>query len=309
MIGEKRGLLTFAVDRGLALLALRPLTRAVSRQSVRMMGRNLTVFDKDWLARAAGAALGDSWAREVIATLDGDGRGYLDTLTLWFERFPLASKKQRQGLKTRLESFVTSDHLGAVNELSWYEFMRRAGLQASPIPPANAPRPDFRVTAPAEFFVEVSTLNVSEAERRELQATGGVDLNHRETLRRLLLKAVSEKDAQVAYAASEKRPCLLVLFDYTFWSGFATDLFGFLVTALLGEEHAFTRLPVAVSAIVHAERRVLTGRIAISQRRSAIYYNPAAAYPLAVGSFDLLWQFGCDIGRTEPKAHEDWIWL
>lgn len=283
--------------------------QAVSRQSVRTMDQAVKVFDEGWRARVLDDAFGDSWAHEVMATLDGDGGLYLEILALWFGRFPLVSEKQRWQLKTRLESLTTSDHLGAVNELSWYQFMRMAGLQASPIPTANAPRPDFRVTAPAEFFVEVSTLNVSEAERKSLLATGGVDLNHHATLRRLLLKATGEKDAQIAHAASEGRPCPLVLFDYTFWSGLATDCVHFLATGLLGEQLAFAQLPVALSAIAYVERRVLGGRIAISQRRSAIYYNPAAAYPLTSGSFDLLPQFWRDIGEIQPKAQEDWIWL
>lgn len=274
-----------------------------------MMDQAVKMFDEDWRARVLGDAFGDSWAHEVMATLDGDGGRYLEILALWFGRFPLAPEKQRWELKRRLECLTTSDHLGAVNELSWYQFMCRAGLQASPLPTANAPRPDFRVTVPAEFFVEVSTLNISEAERKSLLATGGVNLNHHATLRRLLLKAGDEKDAQIAHAASEGRPCLLVLFDYSYWSGHPTNYFHFLASGLLGEQMAFAKLPVALSAIAYVSRRVHDGRIEISQRRSAIYYNPAAAYPLAVGSFDLLPQFWRDIGEIKPKAQEDWIWL
>ncbi len=273
------------------------------------MDQAMTVFGDGWRAHVVDNAPGDSWAHEVMAALDGNGRRYLEILALWFGRFPLASKKQRGELKRRLESLTTSDHLGAVNELSWYQFMRRAGLQASPIPTANAPRPDFKVTAPAEFFVEVSTLNVSEAERERLLTTGGVDINHHATLKRLLLKAADEKDAQIAHAASEGRPCLLVLFDYTFWSCLATNRFYFLATGLLGGQLAFAQLPVALSAIAYVERRVLDGRIAISHRRSAIYYNPVADYPLALGSFDLLPQFWRNIGEIQPEAQENWIWL
>ena len=281
----------------------------VSRQSVRMMDQAVRVFGDGWHARVVDNAPGDSWAHEVMAALGGNGRRYLDILALWFGQFPLTSKKQRAEMKRRLESLATSDHLGAVNELSWYQLMRRGGLQASPIPTANAPRPDFKVMAPAEFFVEVSTLNVSEAERESLLTIGGVDINHHATLKRLFLKAADEKDAQIAHAASESRPCLLVLFDYTFWSSLATDRFHFFATGLLGRQLAFAQLPVALSAIVYVERRVLDGRIAISQRRSAIYYNPVADYPLASGSFDLLPQFWHDIGEIQPEAQEDWIWL
>jgi|CXWL01.1.fsa_nt_gi hypothetical protein len=275
-----------------------------------MMDQAVRVFGDGWRARVVDNAPGDSWAHVVMATLHGNGGRYLEILALWFGQFPLASKKQRGELKRRLESLTTSDHLGAVNELSWYQFMRRAGLQASPIPTANAPRPDFKVTAPAEFFVEVSTLNVSEAERESLLTTGGVDINHHATLKRILLKVTDEKDAQIAHAASEGRPCLLVLFDYAFWSGHPTNCFHFLARGLLGERLAFAQLPVTLSAIAYVKRQVqLDGHIEISQRRSAIYYNPAADYPLAVGSFDLLPQFWRDIGEIQPQPQEDWIRL
>lgn len=296
-----------------------PLIGTLAARAVKIMGQNVTVFDGGWRARASGSALGDSWARAVIATLDAEGGVYLDTLAMWFERFPLTSEKQRWALKTRLESFTTSDHLGAVNELSWYEFMRRANMEVRPILPANAPRPDFKVTAPSEFFVEVSTLNVSDAEKRELQETGGVTLNHAEMLRRLLLKATGEKDAQIAYAASESRPCVLVLFDYmflsglppkddTFLSGLPPNFYRFLATALLGERLAFAQLPVALSAVVYAKRKISAGHIEISQQQSAIYYNPAARYRLVVGAFELR-QFGRDFGEVEPKSQEDWTRL
>lgn len=187
--------------------------------------------------------------------------------------------------------------------------MCRFSLKARPIPATRAPRPDFIVTSPTVFYVEVSTLNVSEAEKTELQTTGGVNLNHRETLRRLLIKCGVEKNAQAAYAAGEGRPCILVLFDYSSWSSLATNRYHFLADALLGEERAFLEVPVALSAIVYAERRVNDGHIAISNRRSAIYYNPAALYRFAVGHFSMLHQFGTDLGSVGPKAQEDWIAL
>jgi hypothetical protein len=139
--------------------------------------------------------------------------------------------------------------------------------------------------------------------------TGGIDLDHRETLRRLVLKASDEKHAQFEYVATEGLPCLLVLFDYTFWSGLAADFYRSLATELLGDERAFAQLPVALSGIVYVERRVSGGRIVLSRLRSAVYYNPGARYPIAAGAFDMLRQFGHDIGETTPKAEGDWIEL
>lgn len=242
-------------------------------------------------------------------TLDTGGGLYLAALRLWFERFPLKSETQKRALRTRLESFTTSDHLGAVNELSWWEFMRRADIEAIPIPPTRAPRPDFKITAPSESFVEVSTLNVSDAEKRQLQTGRGIDLDHSETLRRLLLKAAGEKKAQIEYAASQSRPCSLVLFDYTTWSGLGTQFFRFLATSLLGPRPAFTQLPSALSALVYIERKVIDGRLAISRRRSASYYNPNASCPLPLGTFGALRQFWHEMREAEPKSEQHWVWL
>lgn len=273
------------------------------------MSQHEQLFDEVWRARAVDGGLGDSWANDVVAALDSDGGQYLATLARWFTQFPAPSATDCSVLKTRLESFTTSDHLGAVNELSWYQFMRQSGFQVDPVSTAKTARPDFRLAGPADAFAEVSTLNVSQGERASLRATGGVDLNHRETVRRLLLKASDEKRDQFEYATTDGLPCLLILFDYTFWSGLATDLYRFLASELLGNEPAFSQLPSALSAIVYCERRVVGGRIVLSRLRSAVYHNPEARHPLAPGAFTMLRQFGHDIGETAPAAEGDWIEL
>lgn len=267
------------------------------------------LFAEAWRARVVADDIGDSWAHDVVAALGSEGGQYLATLATWFNQFPAPSQKDRSLLRTRLESFTTSDHLGAVNELCWYQFMRGSGFQVDPVPTAKTARPDFRLTGPATLFAEVSTLNVSEGEKTSLRVTGGVDLNHQATLRRLLLKASDEKHAQFEYAASEGMPCLLILFDYTWWSGLATELYRFLASELLGDDPAFAQLPAALSAIVYVERRVCGSRIVLSRLRSAVYYNPAARHPLAAGAFGMLRQFGHDIGEIGPKAEGDWIEL
>ena len=273
------------------------------------MSQHEQLFDEAWRARAVAGGLGDSWANEVVATLDSDGEHYLDTLAEWFTHLPAPSATDRSVLRTRLESFTTIDHLGAVNELSWYQFMRQSGFQVDPVSTATTARPDFSATGPAAVFAEVSTLNVSQSERASLRMTAGVDLNHRETVRRLLRKASDEKRAQFEYATTEGMPCLLVLFDYTFWSGLATDLYRFLASELLGNEPAFAKLPSALSAIVYVERRVARGRIVLSRLRSAVYHNPEARHPLAARAFSMLRQFGHDIGERAPDAEGDWIEL
>src|SRR5712691_3050176 len=272
------------------------------------MNGNEEVFGEAWRACAVAGGLGDSWVNEVVAPLESDGRQYLATLAKWFMQCPIASLADRSALRTRLESFTTSDHLGAVNELCWYQFMRQSGFQVDPIPTAATARPDFMLSGPASLLAEVSTLNVSQAEKT-LRVTGGVDLNHRETVRRLLRKASDDKHPQFEYAASKGMPCLLALFDYTFWSALATDLCRFLAAELLGDKPAFAELPGALSAVVYVERRVASGRIVVSRLRSAVYHNPEARYPLDASAFHMLRQFRHGIKESAPDAEGDWIEL
>jgi len=273
------------------------------------IGQDGKVFDEDWRVRATHPPVDDSWVGELVALMDAGGKRYLATLGSWFERFPFSSPKHRRAMKTRLESFVTSEHLGAVNELSWNEFMRKHGFHATPISPTTTPRPDFRITAPIDVFVEVSTLNVSEAQKNALNAIGGVDLDHNETLRRLLRKASEEKVAQLQFSANQTLPCLLVLFDYTLESGLPKDFYRFLATELLNRDAAFSRLPSALSGIIYVKRQVFDGHIRLSSHRSAIYYNPEARYPLTPGTFDMMWEFGRDIWERKPRSNKDWIEL
>ena len=113
----------------------------------------------------------------------------------------------------------------------------------------------------------------------------------------------------MSYAVHQKRPCVLVLFDYTIWSAFPTQFFYFLADFLLGKELGFNGLPTELSALVYVEQKVIDGRIAISRDRSAIYYNPNAQYPLPVGTFTVLNQFSCQMMEEEPKFADHWIWL
>jgi len=269
--------------------------------------KKLTVFDATWLTEAQAKGSNDSWAGEVIATPEGNI--YLDILRLWFDRFPLKSIKDRRALKNRLESFIRSDHVGGVNELSWWEFMCRMNLNAEPICTKTTPRPDFKVLTQPEFFVEVSTLNVSETEKKKLKKEGAVPLDHTETLRRLLLKAANDKKDQISYAASSQRACALVLFDYTTWSGLGTQFFRFLANALLGKGFEFAQLPVELSALVYVERKVIDGRVGISRDRSAIYHNPCATHPLPISTFSALRQFRFQMVETESTSLDHWIWL
>lgn len=274
------------------------------------MAMNPTVFDERWVARAR-KCTEHSWAYEVMKDIGTTGGIYLESLRLWFDKFPL-SKKQKKSLKVRLESCRNEDHLGAVNELTWWEFMQQTDMTVMPIPTSRTHRPDFQVKAPTNFFVEISTLNVSDKDKAEFESGGAVALDHSETVRRILCKMTEQKRSQISYAAEQNKPCVLVLFDYTTWSAFGTQFFRFLADFLLGEEPEFRVLPDELSALVYVERKVSYGRIGISLDRSAIYYNPNAKHSLQEVLFPALNQFRHKMITSEPKRPESenhWFWL
>ena len=272
---------------------------------ISMTSKSAFIFDEDWISRARGNTDQASWANEVIATLDTAGGIYLASLRLWFDGFPL-STKDKQRLAAGIESFRNQDHLGAVNELAWWAFLQRQQFIANPIPTANTSTPDFQVVAPSEFFVEVSTLNISEQDQTKFQVGDSIELNHTETVRRVLGKLTAEKLKQLSYG---QKPSVLVLFDYTTWSAFGTEFYRFLADFLLGKQIGFRSLPVELSALVYVEKKVFNGHIAISRLRSAAYYNPFAKYPLPIGTFTSLNQFWCQMVKTESVSSDDWLWL
>jgi len=272
------------------------------------MGKKLSVFDEQWLKQVRARESYDSWIDDVIADIGTTGGIYLTTLRLWFERYPLTNKPKRN-LKRSIESFNNEDHLGAANELSWWVFMQHCGLQVTPIPATSSSRPDFKVDTPSTYFIEVTTLNVSAYDKNQFRCKKSANLDNLETLRRILLKFITEKNRQMSYAANQKCPCVLVLFDYTTWSAFGAQFFSCLAEYLLSQRLGFKELPADLSALVYVERKVMDGKIAISQDRSAIYYNPYAKYPLPEGMFPELHQHYGQRLEEEPKFSEHWVWL
>ncbi|MBI4525443.1 MAG: hypothetical protein HY695_16705 [Deltaproteobacteria bacterium] len=266
----------------------------------------ITVLDGQWLRKAKARTAGDTWVDDVLGSIDAGGGVYLSTLRAWFDEFPLRGNKNKRAFKARIESFANEDHLGAVNEVSWWKFMERTGLEGIPLQPSKTARPDFYITSPSEFFCEVSTLNVSDNDKRSFRRCQGIDLDHRSTMKRLLLKVTREKQTQIAYGAQKHIPSVLVLFDYTTWSGFATEFYRYLAKLLLGSEGVLSLLPKDLSALVYIERKVLDGRIVLSRDRSAVYYNPSARHALPFGTLPTLIQFSNGIVEVRPNIPEPW---
>jgi len=273
---------------------------------------DIFIFDQDWLSKASSIQRGGQWVDDVIAEINGSGGIYLSTLRLWFSQFPISAKQKRH-LKQALESFNNTDHLGAVNELAWWKFTNSFGWSSSPIHTGKDKRPDFYVDSPSEFFCEVTTLNLSEKESGLLKSGKGVNLDHNLTLQRVLKKVVEEKNEQIKYGASKKRPCVLVLFDYTFWSGFGTQFYQALADFLLGICKGFMKLPPGLTAIVYVERNVLDGRMAISRGRSAVYHNPNSLFKLPETVFQMMRQYSLNKKEVLPPLKqtnpEYWFWL
>lgn len=278
------------------------------------MAKQTTIFDNDWIERTRKSAREkknteeESWAYDAIETLDTSGGIYLSSLRLWFNEFPLSSK-QKNALAKRLESTKNDQHLGGVNELAWWAFLRKEQFHVDPIPTATTPTPDFRINASCELFAEVTTLNVSKPDQGNLDAANTIALDHGDTLFRICRKVVDEKMKQLTYAADKQKPCVLVLFDYTPWSAFGTQLYRFLADYLLGEQSGFKSLPMELSALIYVERKCVNGHIGINRLHSAVYYNPNAKYAIQVGTFSSLNQFWCQMVSTEAKSTESWIWL
>ncbi len=161
------------------------------------------------------------------------------------------------------------------------------------------------------MFVEASTLNVSEADKKAIQQGCSVPLNHRHTIERALRKTICDKADQLYVEFSAKAPSVLVLFDYTTFSGYATGFYHVLAQHLFGEHLGFLKLPAELSALIYLERKILDGRICISKIRSAVYHNPNAAYKITDSVFGMFTQFAMRKIEMPPRdecaVHDAWF--
>lgn len=273
---------------------------------------SVAVFDSNWI-KLASKAPHNSWASDVLSDLNRAGGIYLNTLRLWFERFPFRSPKQRNALKNQLENLVNEDHLGGVNELCWWEFLTSFGWSAESIFTQKQRAPDFEVKSPETFFCEVTTLNVSNKDKKALRQGRSVPLNHSKTIGRILKKITTDKRGQIAYGASKKAPSVLILFDYTTWSGLGTQFYWVLASYLLGQTAGFRHLPLELSALVYVEKKAIDGRIVLSKIRSAVFHNPYATYRMSENVFCMLRQYWKTLTAIPPaqvlREKDAWFWL
>lgn len=255
------------------------------------------LFDSAWLARAEAGAPRESWVSELLAGPEVDRTRYLETLRRWFESFPRPAAEKAK-LARELESFDKAAHLGGVNELCWWEEMKALRWKAEPVPEGGEKRPDFRVSEPAPFYVEVTTLNMPAGwaerdpfdwQRRAaelgLRAKSALDLDRSELVHRMIGKLNSpEKAGQIAYAADRGLPIVPVVFDYTQWSGSGVPVHHAVGEILLDGDR-FRELPTSLSGIALMRKVVRSGTPLILPDESVLILNPYTPPGLAVPSF------------------------
>lgn len=233
-----------------------------------------TLFDDAWRCAACTAAPRDSWVAEGASSKDLTT--YLDTIRCWFQQLPLTGE-DRKHLRNRLESFSIENHIGAVNELSWWRMMKIAGIEIEAIPRSLESTPDFKMGSPADCYVEITTLNISKREKciAASEDEGVMELDVDEDIRRFLRKSISEKLKQVKYGFLRHKPSLLVIFDYSYFSGFGHQLHRKVDTAL-----SACSLPCELSAIAYVHKFVRCGRITINCNNLRMFLNKSARYQL-----------------------------
>jgi len=250
------------------------------------------LFSDTWLNDATNAPE-ESWALDVARDLNTNGQRYLDWIKCHYEYF-VGIDRSTLHLRKRLESIKTEDHLGGINELVSFSYMRKLGLQVRPLETTNRPRPDFRIVGGDDFFVEVSTLNVSDEDRIALTKLAGASLKQDRTIERVFVK-LNKKKEQFEYGENQSKPTALFLFDYSAHSGYGVQTAQAIDIALNREDCAYFSFPRSLSALVFFTKCVIDGRPVIRKSKTAIFHNPLASIELVLDPFH-------DIGQYEHGA-------
>jgi hypothetical protein len=225
------------------------------------------LFDDGWLKSIKNAK--NSWVSDVLKDLHGSGGIYLRCISKWFSELP-GSNKQKNHLRASLKSKDNSDHLGAVNELSWWKFLTSRGFELEPIPTGKSKTPDFTLKFMDHYVVfEVTTLNPSKDKN-----CSEINNSQDKSLRRITAKAYEEKMDQFKYGHQREIPSVLVLFNYDEWSGFGTQFHRKIDCDKLFPD----KLP-ELSSIIYVERFVIDGKPKIKGDSIVVVDNPSANFP------------------------------
>ena len=218
-----------------------------------------------------------SWAVDVLDDIDGNGGIYLSKINDWFQKYPDKSDL----LKKRLESHENDQHLGAVNELFWYNLALNLGWELNPLPAINKKgfnTPDFEVKSPTSFYCEITTLTIPKNGKR---------FEFENELERIFGKS-QEKQKQFKIGHQQQKPNVLVIFDYSTFSGLGTQHQKSLPDFLSNPPTNFGTMPSELSALLYLERYFEEGKFKLRMSKSVIFYNPAACLPIEKKTFDWL---------------------
>lgn len=271
------------------------------------MRTNQTLFDQSWIKRIRSSAATESWAHHVIQDIDNEGGVYLRVLREWFIRYPFPSEGKKTHMRNLLESSANHDHRGAVNELCWYRFMRDLALNPQVVREGRNKTPDFLCTTTTglEFYCEVTTLNESDADTKAIQNMGSASLDHNAEMARVLRKATEEKSEQLQFGREEKKATVFVVFDYSTFSGLATQRPVAFASALLGTSAGLQAMKPHLSALVYVERYVSKGKSRIRAQQSALCHNPLADYQIPDEVFSCFWQYSLKSYSSIPPNEMD----
>lgn len=226
-----------------------------------------SLFDESWEHSVKGTK--ESWVCDVLDDINGVGGVYLETISRWFDELP-GTNKSKNHLKVSLKSTINTDHLGAVNELSWWKFLISRGYELEPIHTGKSKTPDFVLKLEStNIYFEVTTLNPSyNLYCKEIKNS------QENSLRRIIAKAYEEKREQFKYAHDQESPSVLVLFNYDEWSGFGTQFH-----TTINSEALFKDILSELSAIILLERFVFRGRLCFKKESMVIVHNPESHFP------------------------------
>jgi hypothetical protein len=206
---------------------------------------------------------------------------YLSKINIWFAKYPDISSKNKRELKSNLESYENEPHRSAVNELFWYNFALNLEWEIKPIPAENKAgenRPDFEVISPMAFNCEITTLNEP-----------GKKFSLEKELKRIYEKWTDKsKKAQIEWSIKEKKPHLLVIFDYSVMSGLGTQHQKSLPDFFQNPTKGSPPLPEGLSSVLYLERYVDKGKFMLRIGKSVIIHNPNASLPLGNDALDWL---------------------
>jgi hypothetical protein len=262
-------------------------------------------YDKNWRDNINREYLSSSWAGDVLEKINEDGGVYLSTIKEWFTKFPFGSADQSKHMRKRIESLNTEDHLGAVNELFWHNVATFLGWQLKPLA-GGTTAPDFEVSSPACFYCEVTTLNVSQSDRQRFENGLSAPLNHAREAARILRKATNEKIGQLKYGYNNKKPSVLVVFDYSTFSGLGTQRPRYLADVLLHLSSGLQAMPRELSVLLYLERYILKGQFWLRLSQSAAYHNPLADFSVEKKVFSWVTQFILsEYKEISPQSNTD----